>query len=115
MRLALFKLLVATAMTSVSACTPLPTSSDVTEAAQATQAPARAQLVASHPGPAERIAPRGPHQADIIQTTALAGNADQLSQNPAQYDSGWKTYGPLGVTLALIGAIAVRRHQARRS
>lgn len=133
MRLALLMIAAATAVTSASASTPVAASAE-----RKTEVPVshHASIVAfftsdsyrqlegdptlatqTRPGTPESIvtsaAPHATHAA-AVQTVALQPATEQASQTDPN-DSGWQAFAPVAVTLALIGAIAVRRHKTERS
>ena len=118
MRTALFMLLVVTAMTSASASMSTPA---FTPAAQA--APGTLPSLTQQGAPA-RVKTSTPPDAPTLQTVALKPATGQTVQTPAKAEAGsdpeaeadgWQRFAPLVFTLALIGAIAVRRHKGGKS
>lgn len=116
MRTALF-MLVATAMTSASASM---STSAFTPSAQAT--PGSLQPLTQHNAAAHRKTSAPQQDAPTLQTVALKPATGQTVQTPTQAEArsnaeadGWQRFAPLVFTLALIGAIAVRRHKGGKS
>lgn len=117
MRSALFTLLVAAAMTSASASTPPAPAPDP---AFIKPPPGPLSTLAQEDHRGQRINTSAPLHAAAIQTVAMTpgtgeiGQADSQAGGP-QEDAGWQGFAPVAVTLALLGAIAVRRHRAGKS
>ena len=113
MRTALFMLLVVTAMTSASASMSTPAFTPAAQAAPGTLPPLTQQDAAA------RVKTSTPPDAPTLQTVALK---PATVQTPAKAEAGsdpeadgWQRFAPLVFTLALIGAIAVRRHKGGKS
>ena len=116
MRTALFMLLVVTAMTSASASMSTPAFTPAAQAAPGTL-PSLTQQDAT-----ARVKTSTPPDAPTLQTVALKPATGQTVQTPAKAETGsapeadgWQHFAPLVFTLALIGAIAVRRHKGGKS
>lgn len=116
MRLALFMLLAATVTASASASALVPVATERAESAPsaltlALQTPQNPPNTPLHSG-----GTAVPAHAATLQTVALAAPlAAQASTAKDEPVSPWQAVGTVAVTLALIGAIAVRRHQAGKS
>ena len=113
MRPALFLLLAATVTALASASAPAPAATERTESPPGALTLARQNHQNTPP---QSGATTTPAHAATLQTVALmaplAAPASAAADEPV---SGWQAVGTVAVTLALIGAIAVRRHQAGKS
>lgn len=118
MRTALFMLLVITAMTSASASMSTPSFTPGAQAASGSIFPLTQQDAAA------RVKTSTLPDAPTLQTVALKPATGQAGQTTAKAEAGseadteadgWERFAPLVFTLALIGAIAVRRHKGGKS
>jgi Tfp pilus assembly protein PilX len=113
MRPALFMLLAATVTALALASAPAPAATEPTESALR----ALPLALQNHQNtPPQSSATAVPAHAATLQTVALtAPLATPASAAKDEPVSLWQAVSTVAVTLALIGAIAIRRHQAGKS